>query len=91
MSRWLIAGVVMLTLVACGGPGGTPSRPNPPAVTTAPERPGNPAVYARIEAETDCAVLQQEFDTAQSGPSTDWKVPYMEAADARLREVGCYE
>lgn len=90
MSRWFLSGMMVLTLVACG-PGGNPSRPNAPAVTTSPERPGNPAVYARIEGETDCAALQSEFDTAESGPPSDWKVPYMEAADARMREVGCYE
>ena len=74
-----------LTVMACTpgtlatvGPGGE-------------SRPGNPDVYERIESETDCAALQEEFDTAEAGPPSEWKVPYMEAADARMRELGCYD
>lgn len=80
---------MLLAVVACG-PGGTPARSNVPEGVTTPERPGNAAVYERIEAETDCGALQDEFDTAEAGPPSDWKVPYMEAADARMQELDCY-
>jgi hypothetical protein len=79
-----LAGFLLVTVVACGG--GTPSQPQAPAA-----RPGDPAVYERIERLTDCAALQREFDIADSGPPSDWKVPYMEAADKRMRELGCYD
>lgn len=54
-------------------------------------RPGNPEVYERIAAETDCAELQASFDRAYSGPRRPWRVDYMEAADDRMREIGCYD
>lgn len=61
------------------------------------ERPGTPAVYDRIASETDCAILQGEFDTAEAGHSraaagsTAAKIAtsYMQAADERMRAVGC--
>jgi hypothetical protein len=49
-------------------------------------RTGNPAVYDRINAETDCATLQGEFDIAERNHHTD----YMQAADDRMRQLGCY-
>jgi len=89
---FLLVAVALSVAVGPGpsGPGGRPRPADAPAVSN-PDRPGNPAVYARIEAETDCAALQREFDTAEAGPAREWKVPYMEGADARMREVGCYE
>lgn len=64
------------------------------------EKIGNPAVYQRIANETDCVVLQGEFDQADAtskrpgGPAgTTWLkigIAYMEAADERMEEVGCY-
>jgi hypothetical protein len=64
------------------------------------ERPGDPAVYARIESMTDCAKLQEQFDLAEAtskregGPQgATWSeigIAYMQAADDRMREVGCY-
>ncbi|HWC11810.1 MAG TPA: hypothetical protein VG455_11360, partial [Acidimicrobiales bacterium] len=64
----------------------------------ADEKPGNPDVYRRIEATTDCAVLQAEFELAmdhaerrQPGdPLRKVSLAYAKAADERLGEVGCY-
>ena len=62
------------------------------------DRPGNPAVHSRIEQADDCATVQGEFDQASENnelaePGTqqfDQTLGYMEAADARLDELGCY-
>ena len=62
------------------------------------QRDGSPAVWARIENGTDCAALQDEFDTAmdnaearESGdPYRDLSMDYAEAADDRMEEIGCY-
>ncbi len=89
-----VAGLALaLTFViaACGNPGGAPAPPNTHLGSSGGARPGNAAIYERIAAETDCGALQAEFDTAEAGPPSDWKVPYMEAAEARMREVGCYD
>jgi hypothetical protein len=43
-------------------------------------------VITRINSEVDCTALQGEFDTAEQNRHTD----YMQAADARMRAVGCY-
>ena len=61
-------------------------------------RPGSESVYERIDSETDCAELQEEFDTAMGHadrypPGDDRRetsLAYAEAADDRMREVGCY-
>lgn len=62
------------------------------------ERPGSAQVYERIEAMTDCASLQSEFD--QAAANTDRYEPgnpkravttsYMAAAVARMGELDCY-
>lgn len=77
---------------------GTPNQPD----ATATARPGNAEVYQRIEALTDCAALQREFDLAETnhgreiaaGPSrlafAQIATSYMQAADKRLRDIGCY-
>ncbi len=60
--------------------------------------PGNPDVYQRIAAETDCAALQAEFDTAATGHKRDMgsaliddgDTGYMEAAEARMKNQGCH-
>jgi hypothetical protein len=58
---------------------------------------GNPDVYARILAMTDCATLQNEFDQAEENlqepgtPQYRWGLGYMKASDDRMREIGCYE
>jgi outer membrane PBP1 activator LpoA protein len=64
------------------------------------DRPGNPEVYERIARTTDCAQLQHEFDTAEANQKRDLargavdqaeaSTAYMDAADKRMREVGCY-
>ncbi len=60
--------------------------------------PGNPAVYERIGAMTDCVELQAEFDRAmgnhnRSGIGTEarrWTLAYARTADKRMSKVGCY-
>jgi hypothetical protein len=49
--------------------------------------PSNPAVISRINSETDCSELQGEFDRAEANHHTD----YMQAADRRMRTIGCYD
>lgn len=61
------------------------------------DRPGNPAVYDRIDGLSDCGALQQEFDTAAAGhdratPGSDQAeaaTSYMQAAQDRMDELGC--
>lgn len=65
------------------------------------ERPGHPDTYERIEALTDCAALQEAFDTAADNHDRDdargrldlMKIDssYMDAADDRMGDVGCYD
>ena len=72
--------------------GGSPTGPAPAA------RPGNPAVYSEIDSSTDCAYLQDKFDTASDNfdraikgtDQADWSLGYMNAADSRMKVVGCY-
>ncbi len=104
MNRTLTVLAALVILTGCATesepdqapkPSAEPSAPSPSAsaaLTPAPEetRPGNPVVYEKIAASTDCVELQHIFDTAANGPAHPWKVPYMNAADARMREVGCY-
>jgi hypothetical protein len=60
-------------------------------------KPGNPAVYQRIEAESDCSALQREFDTAMDNfdraePGSDarkWSLAYAEAAEKRRQQLSC--
>jgi hypothetical protein len=55
-------------------------------------------VYDRIAAETDCATLQAEFDQASENhdavpagsEQAGWSLGYMKAADARMKDLGCY-
>ena len=62
------------------------------------DRPGSPAVYDRIEAETDCPALQDEFDTAMAGAEgrrsgddlRDASLAYAQAADRRMMKLGCF-
>ena len=86
-----LGSLIALLLVACT-----------PTIQPAPDRaaePGSPAVYARIRSLSDCDALQAEFDQAAANhdaaePGSDaavWSTSYMVAADARMREVGCYE
>jgi hypothetical protein len=80
-----VALVTALGLAACGGTG---------------EKPGSPAVYAEIDRLTDCSALQEKFDIADANHTIDVDrgsnalaridTSYMKAADARMREIGCY-
>jgi len=64
------------------------------------DRPGDPAVYSRIEGLTDCSALRSEFNAADARrgaqlrnhrtEQADVEVAYMNAADARMRTIGCY-
>lgn len=86
MRRVLVeAAVAALVLSAgCGGDDGG--------------RPGQAQVYDRIEATEDCQELQETFDraaanneTAGSAEEREWTLGYMEAADERMKAVGCYD
>ena len=62
--------------------------------------PGSPSVYKQIARMTNCAKLQEKFDIAadnhdrevQQGDLEMMKITtsYMDAADNRMSEVGCY-
>ena len=64
---------------------------------SAEERPGSPDVYARIEATSDCAELQTQFDTAMDNveryeagsPQREAPMAYAEAAEDRRQELDC--
>jgi len=59
---------------------------------------GSATVYQTILALTDCAELQNQFNTAsgnnarEQAGSTNFKATlgYMTAADERMKELGCY-
>lgn len=91
MKRLLI---LALLLTGCSSsPASTAGAPVQPLTG-----PGNAAVYERINAETDCAKLQAEFDDADTNhkravPGSDqavWSTSYMVAADARMKAIRCY-
>ena len=83
------------TLAVLGGLGSRCSRE--------PPRPGDPAVYARMKASTDCAALRWDYAQAQAGLQRAASarhvgerarlhaLGYMQAADERMRELGCYK
>lgn len=77
-------GAVLVFMTACGG-------------GTTAERPGSPAVYESIAAETNCASLQETFDRnmtryeqrdplarQQEGNPGKWEFAYARAADERM-------
>lgn len=82
----------------------TPKPTNTPVPTIDPiqtyldEYGGNIEVYQRIFAFTDCTLLQQEFDQADANltlqqpgtPQYKWGIGYMNAADTRMKAIGCY-
>lgn len=86
--KTLTLAVALLATTLAVGCGGTDS---------ASKKPGNPAVYERIEATSDCGQLQHEFDTAMANfdrvpKGTDrstTSLAYAEAAQARIEKVGC--
>ena len=55
-------------------------------------------MYRRIDHGTDCTKLQADFDQASENNQRaeagsfqfDVTLSYMDAADARMRELGCY-
>lgn len=91
IGRTCLVAAAAVSLLAAAGCGSSTS--SDPAT-----RPGSPIVYARIERDTDCVALQREFDTAMDNadarPSGDdlrnASLSYAEAADNRMREIGCY-
>jgi hypothetical protein len=86
-------GVAAAALTGCGQTNGSQSQER-----KAETRPGSAVVYQRIEAMTDCAALQKQFDIADrntkrmqdSGQEASVPISYMEAADARMQELTCY-
>jgi curli biogenesis system outer membrane secretion channel CsgG len=98
--------VVALLLAGCSSPQESqPTAPTLATkaaltATEAPSRPDDPTVYARIAKMTDCGKLQEHFDLAETtsqrpgGPEgATWSeigIAYLQAADARMKEVGCY-
>ncbi len=110
MKRLAPAIMLCVFLAACGTPtqeSGSQPKSTKPKTTqapkpkeTTPSRPGDPAVYRRIEAMRDCDKLQEQFDIAAANHDRDIDrgaidlaqidTGYMMAADDRLREVGCY-
>lgn len=88
-----LALVFTLMLVGCG------SNDNPsPAVENNERTVGDSAVIARIENSTSCTDLQREFDIAMDNaeahasgdPARDLSLTYANAANNRMREIGCY-
>lgn len=103
----VLAVTLTLTLVGCGETTDEAATPEQPAVTATesepePERPGSAAVYAEIEASTDCADLQETFSrnmdryemrdalerTDDGNPGT-WEFAYANAALARMEDLDC--
>lgn len=81
-----------LLLVACDSDGGDAGGNNYQA-----EYGGSASVYARIAGLSDCAALQEEFDTAADNndraepgtPQHRQTLGYMTAALDRMEAVGC--
>jgi hypothetical protein len=77
--------VAVILLAGCS----TPAAPPPAGV--------QPEVVERINAATDCAVLQGEFDTAMARvdsfepntPHRDLALHYAKLAVARMEAIGC--
>lgn len=94
IQRTVIACLAALAVAGCSpaDTGTTRARPTPEQ-----EQVGEPAVFARIKALTDCAEIQAEFETAfgnseKAEPGTarhEAAVAYMDAANDRLEAVGC--
>ncbi|SNR33215.1 hypothetical protein [Blastococcus mobilis] len=87
MRKALTVLTALAALTACGG-----------SEDATEDRPGSVEVYERIEAATDCAALQTEFDTASANhdraeagsEQAEAATAYMKAADERMRELDCY-
>lgn len=93
-SKLVYIGAALLVVVIAVVSNRTTSTPESTA------RPGNPAVYREIAAETNCARLQEMFDIADANheravaandlDQMAWTLGYMQAADDRMRALGCY-
>jgi hypothetical protein len=96
LKRWTLPALaVALPLLALVGLFTSPDTST--ATAAADDRPGSLAVYQRIDATVDCGELQRLFDMADRnhGQTTSyrqraWTLAYMEAADKRMNDVGCY-
>ena len=78
--RMLVATAAVLGLAACGG--------------EMVVKPGDPAVYERIEAATDCHALREEVEQyvgsrVDDGELREAHVAYALAGRARMKELGC--
>ena len=85
MKRSAVVGVVLLGLMAgCGDEVNDTSDPPDGA---------SREVVARINGTTDCRELQAEFDQADENRAVEAEVStfYMQVADDRMHEVGCYD
>lgn len=60
---------------------------------------GSEAAYLEILTSTDCAFLQEKFNTASNNNAREqagteafsWTLGYMTAANEHMKELGCYE
>jgi len=91
----LAALVLSIAILACGS-----SAPKPKTADDyIKEYGGSANVYQTILALTDCAELQNQFNTAsgnnarEQAGSTNFKATlgYMTAADERMKELSCYK
>lgn len=101
----LIFSVLIFSLIsACGGDNPTGSdideivEARVAEEKVGQERIGNTRVYDRIDAMTDCTLLQQEFDTAYTNfeartffdPLRKISLAYLNYTDDHMRAIGCY-
>lgn len=109
-SKRPLVALALLCLAGCAAPMPPPAAPSPssteasvepsPEATPEPEEapPGDPGVYARIDAAPDCPAVQDLFDVAADNnereeagtPLHAATLSYMTYADERLRELDCY-
>ena len=101
-TRWLIKGpaIAVVSLIVLAGVGGCGSdgTQSGSGAWPLPTRPGDPTVYQRIAASTDCIALQREFNRAMETvealtPGSDARrapMSYANDANLRMRELGCY-
>jgi hypothetical protein len=92
----VLAAVAVIALSACGSSSVTGDTTTHEAATL----PGTQVVYDRINSLKNCSTLQAEFDQADANHTRELDAgnshmveattSYMEAADNRMREVGCY-
>jgi hypothetical protein len=96
-----VVGLILCVLITCVFSGVFSLFPSEPKTVDdyMKEYGGNPDVYQRILTSTDCTVLQKEFDQADANmksqlpgtPQYKWGIGYMNAADNKMKEIGCYK